>query len=115
MDQFGAEARGGGDVFDAIAHPARRQILDLLREGEQPVNRLAAPFAMSRPAVSQHLRLLREAGLVSEHRVGRERRYRLQAEQLQAVEEWVRGYERFWLRKLDALSRFLVRDEARDE
>jgi DNA-binding transcriptional ArsR family regulator len=90
----------------------RRQILDLLRDGEQPVHRLAAPFAMSRPAVSQHLRLLREAGLVSEHRVGRERRYRLEAERLRVVEAWVRGYEQFWLRKLDALGRFLARDEA---
>ncbi|MGP8000417.1 MAG: ArsR/SmtB family transcription factor [Streptosporangiaceae bacterium] len=73
------------DVFDAIASPVRREILDLLRRGEQPVRDLAASFAMSRPAVSQHLRVLRAAGLVSEERVGRERRCRLDARPLRAV------------------------------
>ncbi len=75
------------DVFDAIASPVRREILDLLRRGEQPVRDLAASFAMSRPAVSQHLRVLRAAGLVSEERVGRERRCRLDARPLRAVQD----------------------------
>src|SRR5258707_3570770 len=61
----------------AIADPTRRDLLGLLAEGEQPVNRLAEPFAMSRPAISQHLRVLRDAGLVTERRIGRERWYRL--------------------------------------
>lgn len=70
------------DVFGAIAHPVRRRLLDLLIEGDRPVNSLAEPFAMSRPAISQHLRVLREAGLVAERREGRERYYRLQPERL---------------------------------
>ena len=77
------------DVYTAIADPTRRGLLDLLAEGERPVKRLAEPFAMTRPAVSQHLRVLREAGLVTERRVGRERRYRLRAAPLREVDEWV--------------------------
>jgi DNA-binding transcriptional ArsR family regulator len=84
------------DVFTAIAHPARRQILDALCTGEQPVHALAAPFSMSRPAVSQHLKLLRQAGLVSEVRHGRERRYALQPERLRDVSSWLAHYEPFW-------------------
>src|SRR5438552_11123543 len=66
------------DVYQAIADPTRRQILDLLAGAELPVNDLAAPFAMSRPAISQHLRVLREAGLVTDRKAGRQRLYRLQ-------------------------------------
>ena len=68
------------DVFVAIADPTRRRLLDLLgADPGQPVHSLAKPFAMTRPAISQHLRILRDAGLVVEHRVGRERRYPLRA------------------------------------
>ena len=87
----------GPDVFDAIASPVRRDILDLLGRGGRPVHDLAAPFEMSRPAVSQHLRVLREAGLVTEERVGRERHYRLDARPLRAVADWAGHYEQFWL------------------
>src|SRR5919199_76168 len=66
------------DVFEAIAHPVRRGLLDQLSRGEQPVNALAAPYAMSRPAISQHLLVLRQAGLVSERRGRRARGYRPQ-------------------------------------
>ena len=65
------------DVFGAISHPARRRILDLLVEADRSVNTIAGHFKMSRPAVSQHLRVLLDAGLVTEQRHGRERRYRL--------------------------------------
>jgi len=97
------------DVFAAIADPTRRRLLDALRGGERSVGSLAAPFgdAMSRPAVSQHLRVLRRAGLVAERRVGRERRYRLQAAPLAEVADWVGHYERFWADKLAALGRLL--------
>ena len=84
------------EAFTAIASPVRRQILDLLTEGERPVNELAASFAMSRPAISQHLRILLAAGLVAEHRQGRENRYRLVPENLAPVRDWIRHYERFW-------------------
>ena len=95
------------DVFTAIAHPVRRQLLDMLSQKEQSVIELAAPFAMSRPAISQHLRILLDAGLVSGYRSGRENRYRLHAERLMEVERWLRTYERFWKNRLDALGSYL--------
>jgi DNA-binding transcriptional ArsR family regulator len=95
------------DVFLAIAHPARRAILDRLRRGEQPVLALAEPFDMTLPAVSQQLRILRDAGLVSERRVGRQRVYRLNPEPLRDVRDWMRHYEKFWTRKLGRLGDYL--------
>src|SRR5262249_23967160 len=83
-------------VFVAITHPARRQMLDLLAYGDRPVNAIAENFEMSRPAVSQHHRILLDAGLVSERRHGRERRYRLVPARLWAVRDWIAHYERFW-------------------
>src|SRR5436190_4678546 len=85
------------DVFRAIADPTRRAILDRLRGGPTPVNALAADFRQSRPAISKHLRVLREAQLVTEQRVGRERLYRLEPRALQRVAGWVEGYRGFWL------------------
>ena len=84
------------DVFTAISHRARRQMLDLLTGAERSVSVIAANFEMSRPAVSQHLRILLDAGLVTEQRHGRERRYRLAPEQLAPVRDWIAHYERFW-------------------
>jgi DNA-binding transcriptional ArsR family regulator len=83
-------------IFNAISSPARRRILDLLVEGDQPVNRIAGHFEMSRPAISQHLRILLIAGLVSELRKGRERHYRLVPEKLTPVRDWIGHYEKFW-------------------
>jgi DNA-binding transcriptional ArsR family regulator len=77
------------DVFHAIADPTRRELLDRLSDGEQPVGRLAAAFSMTLSAVSQHLRLLREAGLVVDRREGRERLYRLNPAPLREVAGWV--------------------------
>ena len=73
--------------------------------GDQPVKSLAEPFAMTRPAISQHLRVLLDAGLVAEHRAGRERRYRLQPEGLYEVETWLNTYRRFRSDRLAALGR----------
>jgi DNA-binding transcriptional ArsR family regulator len=84
------------DVFGAIGHPARRRMLDLLVEADRSVNTIAGHFQMSRPAVSQHLRILLDAGLVTEQRHGRERRYRLVPERLGPVRDWIAHYERFW-------------------
>jgi len=95
------------DVFQAIAHPARRALLDQLRDGEQPVLALAEPFDMTLPAVSQQLRVLRRAGLVSERRDGRQRLYRLNPEPLRDVRDWMRHYEKFWTRKLRDLGVYL--------
>ena len=84
------------EVFNAISSSARRRILDLLVEGDQPVKQLAGNFEMSRPAISQHLRILLSAGLVSERRQGREHVYHLVPERLDPVRNWIAHYERFW-------------------
>lgn len=97
------------DVFGAISHPARRRMLDLLTEAERPVSDIAAHFEMSRPAVSQHLRILLDAGLVTEQRHGRERRYRLVPEQLGPVWDWIAHYERFWDDRLQRLQKLLTK------
>lgn len=78
------------DVFEAIAHPVRRELLVRLSGGELPVNRLAERYEISRPAISQHLAVLLEAGLVSERKVGRERLYRVNTAPLREVEGWIR-------------------------
>lgn len=103
------------DVFAAVAHPVRRQLLDLLVQGEQPVKYLAEPFAMSRPAISQHLRILLDAGLVSEHRDGREHLYRLQPERLGDIRDWLRTYQQFWQKRLVALGDYLETEEESEE
>ncbi len=94
-------------VFLAIADPTRRAILDRLRAGERPVAELAEGFAMSAAAVSQHLAILRRAGLVADRRVGRVRFYRLNPEPLAEVESWIGEYRRFWPEKLSALGTYL--------
>jgi DNA-binding transcriptional ArsR family regulator len=101
----------GGPVFGAVASLARRQLLGLLLEhGPLPVADLAAHFAMRRPSVSEHLRVLKDAGLVSEHRAGRQRYYHLEPQPLQELAQWLSPYERFWRHKLSALRDLL--DEA---
>jgi DNA-binding transcriptional ArsR family regulator len=95
------------DVFKAIADPTRRAILDRLRAGPAPVNTLAEDFEQSRPAISKHLRVLREAELVTEERSGRERVYSLHAERLRPIASWVEGYRGFWLTSLNNLKRHL--------
>ena len=95
------------DVFAAVADPTRRRLLDLLATRETPVNGLATRFAMSRPAISQHLRVLREAGLVRERRAGRQRVYRLRPERLKEVYDWAAHYQRFWTKKLRSLGEHL--------
>ena len=95
------------DVFAAISHPARRRMLDLLSEAEHSVGALAGHFhKMSRPAVSQHLRILLDARLVAERKIGRERRYSLRPGRLSPVRDWIALYEKFWddrLQRLQAL------------
>ena len=95
------------EAYRAIADPTRRAVLDLLAEGERPVNDLVGRFRMTQPGMSQHLRVLRRAGLVTQRRYGRERLYRIRPKQLKPVAQWVGQYERFWKRKLRALGDFL--------
>jgi DNA-binding transcriptional ArsR family regulator len=96
------------EVFAAIAHPVRRRILDLLAEEERPVNAIASNFQVSRPAISQHLRVLLDAGLVSEYRHGRERRYRLVPEELAEIYGWLAHYQRFWTDQFQSLTQQLA-------
>ena len=95
------------DVFQAIADPRRRALLDQLRECERPVTELARPFGVTLSAISQHLRILRDCGLVAERRVGRDHVYRLEPARLREVEEWVARYREFWRDRLDALGEHL--------
>jgi DNA-binding transcriptional ArsR family regulator len=95
------------DVFGAISHPARRRMLDLLLAADRSVNTMAGHFQMSRPAVSQHLRILLAAGLVTEQRHGRERRYQLVPARLGPVRDWIAQYERFWDDHLQRLQELL--------
>jgi DNA-binding transcriptional ArsR family regulator len=90
-------------VFAALASPVRRGLLDALRAGPRSVGELAAEFPISRPAVSQHLAVLRATGLVHEERGGRSGRYRLDAAPLRRVTDWVAAYEDFWAGRVDRL------------
>lgn len=95
------------EVFGAIASPVRRQILDLLAEGESPAGAIAARFRISRPAISQHLQILLAAGVVAQSRKGREKRYILVPDRLAPVRDWIRHYEHFWDHHLDRLQQLL--------
>jgi DNA-binding transcriptional ArsR family regulator len=95
------------DAFRAIADGGRRLILEALAAGECSVSQLTGLLGISQPAVSQHLRVLREAGLVEERREGRFHYYRMRAEPLREVFDWVAQYESFWSERLDALARHL--------
>jgi DNA-binding transcriptional ArsR family regulator len=96
------------DVYFAIADPTRRALLRrLAKEGERSVSKLLAPFAISQPAVSKHLRILREAKLVRSRKEGRERLYAIEARKLQEVYNWVSHFEQYWDEKLDALGKYL--------
>jgi len=97
------------DVFGAISHPARRRMLDLLVESDRSVNVIAGQFQMSRPAVSQHLRILLDAGLVTEQRHGRERRYHFVPAGLGPLRDWMAHYERFWDDRLQRLQKQLAK------
>ena len=94
-------------VFQAIADPTRRAILDRLRSGGQAVNEIAGRFDVSRPAISKHLRVLHEAHLVSEVREGRNRIYRLNAEPLRELDRWLDEYRRFWSVNLLNLKKYV--------
>ncbi|GII56921.1 transcriptional regulator [Planotetraspora thailandica] len=102
------------DVFAALASPVRRELTALLLGGPRSVNDLASHFAMSRPSVSEHLKVLREAGLVSEQRSGRQRLYRLEAEPLMEVSRWLTPYERFWRDRLAGLRELLDEEDDSD-
>ena len=95
------------DAFLALADPTRRRIIESLADGESAFGDLADQFDMSRPAVSQHLKVLREAGLVSVRKDAQRRIYRLNADGLGELEQWLEKVKRFWGPRLDELERAL--------
>jgi len=99
-------------VFGALADPTRRAILARLATGEASVTELAAPFAMSLPAVSKHLKMLERAGLISRRREAQWRPCRLAPEALQEATEWLDAYRRFWDESLDNLAEYLERAQS---
>ena len=94
-------------TFELLAEPTRRRILDLLRDGERPVGELVERLSMSQPAVSKHLRVLRDSGLVDVRVDAQRRVYRLQPEGLREVDAWIEPYRRLWEGRLDRLERHL--------
>ena len=99
-------------TFDVLAEPTRRRILDLLLDRERPVGELVKRLKLSQPGVSKHLRVLREAGLVSVRSDAQRRIYGVRSEPLQEVAEWLEPYRKLWSERLDALERHLD-EEAR--
>lgn len=96
------------DIYIAIADPTRRKLLRLLADVEElPLNELTVHFEMGRTAVSKHLAILKEAGLVISRKVGRETRYRLNAGPLREIEDWVSFYRRFWSERISLLNQIL--------
>ena len=93
--------------FEVLAEPRRREILDLLREGERPVNELVDALRLTQPAVSKHLRVLRDAGLVDVRPDAQRRLYRLRVEPLTEIDEWLAPYRALWTRSLDKLEQHL--------
>jgi DNA-binding transcriptional ArsR family regulator len=104
-----ARAAASADAFHAIAEANRRALLDVLREGEQAVGGLVDAAGLSYPLVSQHLRVLLDAGVVTRRQDGRRRIYRLNAAPLRSVHDWTAEYASFWQERLTRLRRDLDR------
>jgi DNA-binding transcriptional ArsR family regulator len=102
-------------ALEALADPTRRRIVELLTDGERSAGALAAEFSVSRPAVSRHLRVLRETGLVQAREEGTSRVYSLDPSPLQELDDWLARYRGFWAQRLDALDTQLRRARRREE
>ena len=109
-----ARAATTSDPFNAIAEPQRRNLLVLLKDGERPVNELAAAAGLAQPATSKHLRVLRDVGLVYVKKAGKQRLYGLDAQGLEAIHRWTGGFEEFWRGSFKRLNRY-VEDLQRKE
>lgn len=94
-------------AFNALADPTRRAVLDLLLQGSLPAGQIAQAFPVTRPAVSKHLRLLRQAHLVKARQVGRQRFFELNPEPLKSVDFWLSRYRAFWQSELSSLKEFV--------
>jgi DNA-binding transcriptional ArsR family regulator len=110
-----ARAATTADVFNAVAEPRRREILDVLSGGERPVNDLVRMLGVAQPQVSKHLRVLRLVGAVDVRDDGRQRLYRLNGEALKPIHDWVKSYERTWSARFDQLDAVLEELKQEDE
>ncbi len=110
-----ARAATTADAFNAVAEPRRREILDLLADGERPVNDLVDLIGLTQPQVSKHLRVLREVGAVEVREEGRRRLYRLNGQALKPIHDWVSGYERSWSERFDRLDEVLRSIKPKEE
>ena len=108
-----ARAATTTDAFNAVSEPRRREILDVLAEGERRVNDLVELLSLAQPQVSKHLRVLRAVGLVTVREEGRQRMYRLDGRPLKSIHDWVKSYEETWNERLDAFDDVL--DELKRE
>ena len=110
-----ARAATTTDAFNAVAEPRRRQILDLLADGERPVNDLVERLGLAQPQVSKHLRVLREVGLVDVRDEGRRRFYRLNGEPLKPIHDWVGAFEQAWTERFEVLDVVLEELKRKDK
>jgi DNA-binding transcriptional ArsR family regulator len=95
------------DPFNAVAEPKRRQVLEVIENGELSVNEIVKKLGWTQPMVSKHLGVLKQVGLVEERRLGRQRLYRVNAERLKPIFEWVAPFERYWSGRFDRLDQLL--------
>ena len=113
-----ARAATTADAFNAVAEPRRRQILDVLAEGERAVNEIVTALGIGQPQVSKHLKVLREVGLVQVRERGRQRLYRLNGRSLKPIHDWVKDYEQTWnerFEEMDVLLEELKEKEQGDD
>lgn len=101
----------GDEVFLALANPARRRLLELLADGPRTAGDLAEQFSLSRPAVAEHLAVLRRADLVRDEPVGRHRRYHLTPQPLEHLSDWLHPFEQFWRERLRTLADIIEDEE----
>ena len=102
-----ARTRTTFDPFNAVAEPKRRKVLEVLGSQELPVNDIVERLGWPQPMISKHLGVLKKVGLVSERRVGRQRLYRVNAEQLKPIFEWTQHFQELWAAKFDRLDEYL--------
>jgi DNA-binding transcriptional ArsR family regulator len=95
------------DVFQAIADPTRREIIDLLAQQPMHLNAIGEHFDITRPAISNHIRILNECGIVSIEQVGRARICKIQPDRLRKVSEWAGRYEKLWVNKIESFEKYL--------
>lgn len=110
-----ARAATTADVFNAVAEPRRREILDALAGGERPVNDLVRALGLTQPQVSKHLRVLREVGAVDVRQQGRQRLYRLNGQALKPIHDWVASYRRTWSDRFDQIDLVLEELKSKEE